>query len=54
MSAARPLRRRSALRAALARAGARKLAGMGHAAGHDAVSGWRPLGATACSAMGAT
>jgi hypothetical protein len=44
MSAARPLRRRSASQAALAQACARPLAGAGHAAGHDATSGSRPLG----------
>jgi len=47
MSADRPLRRRSALWAALA------LAGAGHAAGHDAASRSRPLGGTARGAKGA-
>ncbi len=44
MSAAWPLQRRLALQAALVQACARPLAGTGHAAGHDAVSGSRPLG----------
>ena len=32
----------------------RPFAGAGHAAGHDAASGARALGATACGAKGAT
>jgi hypothetical protein len=53
MSAARPIRRRSALQAALALAGARPLTGGGHAAAACPLSSSRPLGGTVRRAKGA-